>query len=103
MIRDNLAGRRPGRGCRPWWWPAWARYAEGVDEYGEPIEVVDRRKDAVVERAKRQRDDPLAFLEDRDLFHDLHDQARFTEPYLEALGSLHDRGARDTLTRWLKN
>ncbi len=82
---------------------SWARYAEGVDESGDPIDVVDRRKDAVVERAKRQRDDPLAFLEDRDLFHDLHDQAQFTEPYLEALGSLHDRGARDTLTRWLKN
>ena len=81
---------------------AWARYAEGVDEDGEPIEVVDRRKDAVMERAARQGEDPLAFLEDRDLFHDLHDQPRFTEPYVEALASLHDRGARDTLTRWLK-
>jgi mannitol 2-dehydrogenase len=81
---------------------AWARYAEGVDESGEPIEVVDRRKDAVMERAQRQADDPLAFLEDRDLFHDLHDQPRFTEHYLAALQSLHEHGARDTLTQWLK-
>ncbi len=81
---------------------AWARYAEGVDESGEPIEVVDRRKDALMERARRQREDPLAFLDDRDLFDDLHDQPRFTEPYVEALRSLHDRGARDTLARWLK-
>ena len=81
---------------------AWARYAEGVDESGDPIDVVDRRKDAVMERAARQGEDPLAFLEDRDLFHDLHDQPRFTEPYAEALASLHDRGARATLSQWLK-
>ena len=83
---------------------AWARYAEGVDESGEPIEVVDRRKDALMERAKRQAlsdgGDPLAFLEDRDLFHDLHDQPAFTEPYVAALGSLHEHGARATLEAW---
>ncbi len=55
-----------------------------------------------MERAARQREEPLAFLEDRELFHDLRDQPRFTEPYAEALSSLHERGARDTLTRWLK-
>ena len=80
---------------------AWARYAEGVDEAGEPIDVVDRRRDAVMERARRQADDPLAFLEDRDLFHDLHDQPRFTEHYLAALRSLHDIGARATLESWI--
>jgi mannitol 2-dehydrogenase len=79
---------------------SWARYAEGVDESGEAIEVVDRRKDAVTERAARQKEDPLAFLEDRDLFHDLHDQPRFTEHYVAALESLHARGARATLEAW---
>jgi mannitol 2-dehydrogenase len=79
---------------------SWARYAEGVDEDGEQIEVVDRRKDAVMERAARQGDDPLAFLEDRDLFHDLHDQPAFTEPYVAALESLHAHGARATLEAW---
>jgi mannitol 2-dehydrogenase len=79
---------------------SWARYAEGVDESGEEIDVVDRRKDAVTERAARQKEDPLAFLEDRDLFHDLHDQSRFTEHYLAALESLHERGARATLEAW---
>ncbi len=80
---------------------AWARYAEGVDEAGDPIDIVDRRRDAVTERARRQAEEPLAFLEDRDLFHDLHDQPRFTEHYLEALRSLHDIGARATLESWL--
>ena len=79
---------------------AWARYAEGVDEAGDPIVVVDQRKDQVMERARRQREEPLAFLEDRDLFADLQDQPRFTEEYLAALASLHAHGARATLEAW---
>jgi mannitol 2-dehydrogenase len=81
---------------------AWARYAEGVDESGDSIEVVDRRKDALTERAERQAEDPLAFLEDRDLFDDLHEQSAFTEPYREALRSLHEDGARSTLEAWTR-
>jgi mannitol 2-dehydrogenase len=76
---------------------SWARYAEGVDEYGAPIEVVDPRRDALVAAARRQRDDPLAFLADRDLFGDLADDERFTHPYRAALGALHSLGARSTL------
>jgi mannitol 2-dehydrogenase len=68
-----------------------------VDEAGEPIEIVDRRRDQVRARAARQRDDPLAFLRDRDLFGDLVDQPRFTEQYAAALDSLHRVGARATL------
>ncbi len=44
--------------------------------------------------------EPLAFLEDRDLFDDLADQPRFTEAYLAALDSLHSLGARATLEEW---
>jgi len=75
----------------------WARYAEGVDENGEPIEVVDRLRDRLVASARRQREDPLAFVQDRELFGDLADDPRFTEPYLAALRSLHEVGARRTV------
>jgi mannitol 2-dehydrogenase len=75
----------------------WARYCEGVDEEGRPIEVVDRRRDSLTANARRQREDPLAFLADRDLFGDLVDDERFTSPYLAVLSSLHERGARATL------
>ena len=78
----------------------WARYAEGVDEEGEPIDVVDRRREAVMARAAQQREDPLAFLRDRDLFGDLAEDARFTTEYLAALESLHAHGAHATLQRW---
>jgi mannitol 2-dehydrogenase len=81
---------------------SWARYAEGVDEEGEPIDVVDRRREDVMGRAARYSEDPLAFLADRDLFGDLRDDERFTGVYLEALDSLHRRGARATLESWVR-
>jgi mannitol 2-dehydrogenase len=76
---------------------SWARYAEGVDEDGEAIEIVDRRAEKLTEIAKRQREDPTAFIANRDLFGDLADDERFTEAYRSALRSLHERGARATL------
>jgi mannitol 2-dehydrogenase len=79
---------------------SWARYAEGVDEQGRPIEVVDRLSDRIMAAAARQRDDSLAFISDRELFGDLVDDDRFVAAYLEALRSLHERGARATL-EWL--
>ena len=79
---------------------SWARYAEGVDEQGEPIEVVDRIRDRIMAAAARQADDPLAFLRDRDLFGGLADDARFAEVFTEALSALHEKGARETLQSW---
>jgi mannitol 2-dehydrogenase len=79
---------------------AWARYAEGVDERGDPITVVDRVRDRVMAAAARRHEDPLAFVADRDLFGDLVDDGRFTATYREALDSLHTRGARATLEAW---
>jgi mannitol 2-dehydrogenase len=78
---------------------SWARYAEGVDEQGRPIEVVDRLKDRLTADARRQREDPLAFLADRDVFGDLVDDRRFTSVYLTHLDSLHQHGARATLEK----
>ncbi|WP_328334399.1 mannitol dehydrogenase family protein [Kribbella sp. NBC_00382] len=76
---------------------SWARYAEGVDEQGSPIEVVDRLRDKLVERAQHNRTEPLLFVSDRDLFGDLVDDDRFVSAYTSALTSLHERGARATL------
>jgi mannitol 2-dehydrogenase len=76
---------------------SWARYAEGVDEHGEPIEIVDRLKDSLTANARRQREDPLAFIANRDIFGDLVDNERFTRAYTSALDSLHTSGARATV------
>ena len=96
VIRDNLAsGGEIERSALVV--ASWARYAEGVDEQGEPIEVVDRLRDRVMAAAARQRTDPLSFLRDRDLFGDLAQDARFAAAYTTALDRLHSDGARATL------
>ena len=76
---------------------SWARYAGGVDERGEAIEVVDRFADSLTQLARRERTEPGAFIANRDLFGDLADDKRFVAAYLSALDSLHQRGARATL------
>ncbi len=76
---------------------SWARYAEGVDEDGRPISVVERLADTLVPLARRQREEPLAFLAHRPVFGELVDDERFVAAYLAALDSLHTKGARRTL------
>jgi mannitol 2-dehydrogenase len=76
---------------------SWARYAEGTDEQGEPIAVVDRLKDSLMAAAARNREDKLAFIAQREVFGDLVDNERFVEAYAAALDSLHERGARATV------
>jgi len=76
---------------------SWARYAEGVDDQGEPIEIVDQLKEPLTASARRQREDPVAFIANRDVFGDLVDDERFASAYISTLDSLHSQGARATL------
>ncbi len=76
---------------------SWARYSEGIDEDGSPIVVVDRLRDRLADAARRQDEDPLAFVRDPELFGDLAHEPGFTGPYLAALESLRTAGARRTL------
>jgi mannitol 2-dehydrogenase len=81
---------------------SWARYAEAVDEQGEPIDVQDQLADTLVPLAKSQHDNPTAFIENTDVFGDLASDARFVEAYVWALDSLHEHGARVTLETLVK-
>jgi mannitol 2-dehydrogenase len=76
---------------------SWARYAEGIDEQGQPIEVVDPLKEELMALAARDREDPDAFIANRRVFGDLVDDKRFVVAYRSALTSLHEHGARATL------
>ncbi|MGB3594403.1 MAG: mannitol dehydrogenase family protein [Ornithinimicrobium sp.] len=81
---------------------SWARYAEGEDEQGNPIKVVDRIKDRVMAAAAKQDEDPIAFLRDPDLFGNLSENERFTHAYQEHLDVLHSGGARASLERLVR-
>jgi mannitol 2-dehydrogenase len=78
---------------------SWARYAEGVDEKGDPIDVQDRLADTLVPLARTQREQPDAFIRNTAVFGDLADDERFREAYLWALDSLHRDGARATVEK----
>jgi hypothetical protein len=47
---------------------SWARYCEGVDEHGQPIEIVDNIADDLRRRAANLADEPLEFLDNREVF-----------------------------------
>lgn len=81
---------------------SWARYAEGTDEKGEPIKIVDNAEEKVRAAAQAQLgDDELAFLRDKDFFGEVVNDERFTKPYLEVLRSLHEVGSINTLEKIL--
>ena len=96
VVSDNLRSGGPVR-LSAAIVASWARYAEGVDENGQPIEVVDPLAGTLVPIARSQRVDPSAFLANRSVFGELVDEPRFVEPYLWTLDSLHRNGARATL------
>ncbi|MFD1538404.1 mannitol dehydrogenase family protein [Nonomuraea guangzhouensis] len=102
VVREQLArGGEVGRATAVV--ASWARYAEGVDESGAPIAIVDRLKDRLTAIAGTQRREPTAFIANRELFGDLVDDQRFVEPYLKALESLHTKGARATVRELAEN
>lgn len=101
VVRANLAAGGPVR-LSAATVASWARYAEGVDEQGEPIDVQDQLADTLVPLARSQRENPTAFIENTDVFGDLAAQPRFVEAYLWALDSLHREGARATLETLLR-
>ncbi|KQS14667.1 mannitol dehydrogenase [Curtobacterium sp. Leaf183] len=98
VVRDNLASGGPvalSAGIVA----SWARYAEGTDESGEPITIVDRLADSLNRIALSQREDRLAFIENRAVFGDLADDERFVTAYRDALDGLIDDGAHATVER----
>ncbi|QTJ67275.1 mannitol dehydrogenase family protein [Rhodococcus sp. ZPP] len=101
VIRENLIADRHIR-LSAAIVASWARYAEGVDEDGEPIDVVDQMKDSLVPIARSQHENPTAFIENQSVFGDLADYPRFVTAYLWALDSLHRVGARKTLESLLE-
>ena len=76
---------------------SWARYAEGVDEQGRPIEVVDRLAEQVGAAAREYPRDPLALIKLTHLFGDLAQNERFTGEYLGIAHSIHTVGVAETL------
>ena len=76
---------------------AWARYAAGVDEAGEPIAVVDARRDRLAPLLRPS--EPLAVLAVGEVFGDLADDERFRSSYQRAADLLERYGARGAVAQ----
>jgi mannitol 2-dehydrogenase len=101
VLRANLASGGDIR-CSVAVLAGWARYAEGVGEDGRPIEVVDPLRERLMAAARRQAEDPLAFVSDRELFGDLVDDVRFAVTYVATLQAVRSTGARAALEEVLR-
>ena len=77
----------------------WARYAEGIDEEGEPFKIVDRMADRLHATAQGNKDNIFAFLEDEEVFGEKAHDERFRAPYAAALQSLHEIGSAKTVEK----
>ena len=73
---------------------SWWRYAQGVDELGRRIEVVDRRLSDLRPLVLCSAVHPLEFIRYRPIFGDLAEHAGFAEAYLRAAKALNEQGAR---------
>ena len=62
VVREQPGRGRRRSGTPPSSSPPGPATPRGCDEQGEPIEVVDRLRDTLVERARRQSEDPLVFV-----------------------------------------
>ncbi len=100
VLRDNLASGGD-IGVQTLLVAAWARYLEGTDEQGQPIEVVERRWEDLHARALAHRADPRAFLAGNAVLGDLADDERFAAAFAAASSAIHAKGARGAITALL--
>lgn len=97
VVRENLATGNAPVTLSAAIVASWARYAEGIDESGDVITIVDPLADRLQRNAQSNRTDSLAFLRDREIFGDLCENSIFTAEYARVLESLHAQGSIATL------
>ena len=85
VVREQLAHDRPLRQSAAIV-ASWARYCEGIDEQGQPIEIVDNIADDLRQHAANLPEEPLEFLDNRAVFGDLVDDVQFARSH-------HHRGS----------
>lgn len=72
---------------------AWARYLEGADENGAPIEIIEKRYDSLHPLALAHREDPRAFFRGNDVLGELAENERLAEAFERWSRVLRDKGA----------
>lgn len=101
-VRDGLAAGTPVEGLALVE-AAWARMCYGTREDGSVIEPNDPFWDALQAVAKQAKDDPRAWLEQRQTYGDLADQPRFAEAFVTWLKMIWAEGTEAAMEAYLKS
>ena len=80
----------------------WARMCAGTREDGSTIEPNDPMWDALAAAAKTAKDNPQAWLEQRQFYGDLGQDGRFTETFARWLTKVWKDGTEAALRSYLK-
>ena len=102
VLRDALKADSPTEGLALTE-ALWARMCEGTREDGSVIEPNDPIWDKLTAAAKAARDDPQAWLNQRDLYGDLVDNTRFSEGFSRWLRLIWSDGTEAALRTYLKD
>lgn len=79
----------------------WCHYFTGVSDSGRKITFNDANADRLHEAALKAKENPLSFLELKDIFGDVGLSTVFQQRFSQALRSLQQKGTRATLTAYL--
>lgn len=79
----------------------WARMCEGTREDGTQIDPNDPFWDQLTQAAKAARDDPMAWLNQKDLYGDLAQNTRFSSAFATWLDMIWKDGAETALSTYL--
>ena len=79
----------------------WCRYFEGRSDSGKVIEFNDANAGRLHEAALKSLENPLAFLDLRDIFGDVGADPKFRRRFEEGLASLRSKGTRATLAAYI--
>ena len=79
----------------------WCRYLEGKSDSGRAIEFNDASAERLQKAALASRDNPLAFLDLKDIFGAVAQSGQFQKRFVEALASLRNKGTRATLKAYV--
>ena len=80
----------------------WARMCEGTREDGSRIEPNDPIWDRLSATARAAKDDPEAWLKQRDLYGDLADDQRFRDSFARWLTMVWQAGSEAAMRSYLK-
>lgn len=72
---------------------AWCYFSDkALNENGEPLEIIDAKKEELHEAAKNTQNDWTAFLNQEDIFENLNKNERFVEVYTSIVQAIYKEG-----------